>query len=166
MNHVNVLTIALRVAALYLVVSVISNVPEEIVKAQALSQMMEQGTIWLSIVFPSVIKILVAILFWFFPNTLIRTTIPDAQKSEESPEYLKNLNIAIISAVGIYLIGFGLSDIVYYVSLNYEMNKLFEQPPRPEDLAGLYATVFQVTIGFLIVLGSSGISKMVRQVRS
>ena len=94
MTHRNLLIIALKVAALFLILSVIQTVPEELLKIKPSSEVVEGQTVWLIVVLPSVIKILIAALFWFFPGFVISTTVPDSAKSDVSPEYFSNLNSA------------------------------------------------------------------------
>jgi hypothetical protein len=166
LNHKNILTLGLRLASIFMFVSIVQSVPDQIASSYNLDGFIEAKTVWLTIVVPSSIKLLFSILFWFFPFTIINFVVPDSVKSETSPEYFNSLNSAFVSVVGIYLLAVGVSDLAYYISLKSELKSQFSATLQPSDIAGYVATIVQVMLGILLILGNKVISKIVLKVRS
>ena len=117
MTHLNILIIALKCAAISLVVGVLQVLPEQMAAFSTMEGVISVRSLLTTIILPSFIKLLVAGLFWFFPNKVIRSIVPDSTTCEVPVEYFKNFNIALISSIGVYLVAIAMSDLVYFIAL-------------------------------------------------
>lgn len=165
MTHFNKLVIALKIAAIILTLNVVQNLPAELANVEYIKGTIDSLTVLLTLVLPASIKLLVAALFWVFPKFLITSIVPDPQKSETSSEYFNHLYNSLIIAIGVYLIGVALSDLAYYLALKSEMQRQFASSLQPPEHAGLVATVAQIIIGVLLIIGSKTLTKILKLVR-
>ncbi|WP_444995850.1 hypothetical protein [Aliikangiella sp. IMCC44359] len=103
-----------------------------------------------------------------FPNKLIATIVPDAAKNKSDPEYFESLNSALISAVGVYIVSFGLADLIYFYALKQEMiSQLGEGAVlQPTDHAAFVATFAEVAIGTILIIGNKGFTNAISKIRN
>jgi hypothetical protein len=165
MQQINVLVIALRIAAIVLFLDVIKNVPNDILNIQVVNTGLNESTIFALIIIPAIIKTFVALVLWFFPKLLITSVAPDAAKFDGSLGQAASLYKAIIPAIGIYLVSMALADLSYFISLQGELQRQYSAELQPSDKAGFVATIVQITTGTLLIVGSNFINKMMVKIR-
>ncbi|WP_196137819.1 hypothetical protein [Aliikangiella sp. G2MR2-5] len=168
MTHRNILVTTIRIAAIFLLIRILENFPQQFFNSVALNSEYATTSFLVFTVFvPNLVTLIFAVLFWFFPNKLIRSIVPDSAQSEQTPEYFNSLNSALISAIGVYIIAFSLSDIIFYFSLKLELtNEFGSTPMQPVDQASFYATIAEVVIGLLLIIGNQGVSILIAKLRN
>ncbi|MET1255010.1 hypothetical protein [Aliikangiella maris] len=168
MTHRNILVIVLRLAAVFLAIRVLENFPQQFIGFLNLGdEYRTPSYLILAVIMPNAISLLLAALLWLFPDKLIATIIPDATKNKSDPEYFENLNSALISAVGVYIIAFGLADLIYFFALKKEMISQFGEGIvlQPTDHAAFVATLAEVVIGVLLIIGNKGVTQVIYKIR-
>jgi hypothetical protein len=165
LTHLNILIIALKCAAITLVVGVLQVLPDQIAAFIPMEGVISARSLLTTIILPSLIKLLVASLFWFFPNKVINSIVPDSSACEVPVEYFKNFNIALISSIGVYLVAVAISDLVYFIALKQEISAQFSGVLPPEIKAGYLASIVQLVIGLALVFGHRGLVKLIAKLR-
>ncbi len=155
-------------AAVFLAIRVLENFPQQYAGYINLGD--EYGTrsyLIFTIIIPNAISLLFSALFWMFPNKLIATIVPDAAKNKSDPEYFESLNSALVSVVGVYIVAFGLADLIYFYALKQEMISQFGEGAvlQPTDHAAFVATFVEVVIGTLLIIGNKGFTKAISKIR-
>ena len=169
MTHRNILVIVLRLAAVFLAIRVLENFPQQYAGYLNLGNEYEtQSYLIFTVIIPNAISLLFAAIFWMFPNKLITTIVPDAAKNKSDPEYFENLNSALVSAVGVYIVAFSLADFIYFYTLKREMIARFGEGAvlQPTDHAAFIATFVEVAIGTLLIVGNKGFTKAISKIRN
>ncbi|TAA48421.1 hypothetical protein [Corallincola spongiicola] len=168
MTHLSILIIVLRVTAIVLALNVLESFPLQYAGMGAMESETMQTLFWTSYVIPNAIKLLLAVALWLFPRSIIGVVVPDSAKGEESPEYFQNLNSACISAIGVYILCFSAADCVYYVSLNHELSSQlgYGASFTPHDQAAFIATIAELTLGLVLVIGNKALSGLLSRIRA
>lgn len=165
MQHINVLVIALKIAAIVLFLDVIKNVPNDILNIQVVDTGLNESTIFALVAIPAIIKTFVALILWFFPKLLITSVAPDVGRIDDSLGQAASLYKALIPAIGVYLVSMALADLSYFISLQGELQRQYSAELQPSDKAGFVATIVQIAIGALLIIGSNFINKMMVNIR-
>ncbi|GMM68202.1 hypothetical protein MTsDn1_14970 [Alteromonas sp. MTD1] len=165
MQQINILVIALKIAAIVLFLDVIKNVPNDILNIQVVDMGLNESTIFTLVVIPAIIKTFVALVLWFFPKLLITSVAPDAAKLDGSLGQAASLYKAIIPAIGVYVVSMALADLSYFISLQGELQRQYSAELQPSDKAGFVATIVQIAIGALLIVGSNFMNKMMVKIR-
>ena len=165
MQQINILVIALKIAAIVLFLDVIKNVPNDILNIQVVDMGLNESTIFTLVVIPAIIKTFVALVLWFFPKLLITSVAPDAPKLDGSLGQAASLYKAIIPAIGVYVVSMALADLSYFISLQGELQRQYSAELQPSDKAGFVATIVQIAIGALLIVGSNFMNKMMVKIR-
>lgn len=165
MTQLNILVISLKVAAIFLLLEILQSVPEAFFGGLALEDGIDSSTLFILIGGPALVKLAVALLFWFVPKTIITSVIPDVENSQENTSQLTSLYKALIPAIGVYLVAIALSDLAYFMSLKNEMQNQFGSKLQPSDKAGYVASVVQIIIGIALILGSNFLNRFLSKVR-
>jgi hypothetical protein len=165
LTHFNLLVLALKVAAIFLVLSVVQDLPSALVNIEYIEGVVDKRTVVLTIILPAIVKLSVASLFWLFPQLIITSVVPDPAKAEISEVYFSNLSSALIPSIGIYLMGIAVSDLAYFLTLKSEMQRQFSAPLQPTEYAGLVAATIQFMVGSVLIIGSKFLVKISKVLR-
>jgi len=166
MTHKNILVLAIRIAAIILMLEVIESIPD-IYYRYSENLFPDPPVVFLISLLPTLIMLLLALFFWIFPTLLITSIVPDSEKIAADPEHYKNLYFAFIAAIGFYIFIQGVLDTFYFVALNYYINAStsLSTPTVPSNQAGFISSIFQLLFGLILILGHKGISKLIHNIR-
>ena len=167
MTNRNLLVLALRMASIFLGLSVLENFPQQY--ALYLTSNSEYSSDLFSFVrhiAPYLVSTLLSVLLWFFPNMIISAVVPDSAIKKDEPEYFNNLNLVLVPCLGIYMIAYGIVDLAYFYVLKQEMASRFQENLQPENYAGLIATIIQIAIGVVLILGNKGLDILITRIHN
>jgi hypothetical protein len=165
MSHRNILIIILKLASIFLIIQVLETLPVQYGSHLNTDDPYLRSAFFSTVLFPNLIKIAVALVLWFFPNSLIKSVIPDTELTSEHSDFYKNLDVAVLTGVGIYLMAFSIADVTYYFVLKNELSQQFGSSLEPQDHAALVASVIQLVIGAVIIFGNKGIAALIVKAR-
>lgn len=165
MSREDILTVALRLFAIYLVIGALQLVGQ----ASATDINLPTGSliavITLSIIFP----LLIAALLWLLPLHIAAILLPsiDPRPTALSTQTVPALEIGCI-LIGLWLLASSLSDTTYWVvTLIAALNNEWGLRIIPmQDLASMAATLLQLGLSVWLLLGYRGILRFVRCMRS
>jgi hypothetical protein len=112
----------------------------------------------------------ICVFLWFFPLTIARKLLPvmKEQRSEESIDASVGLSLGL-TLLGVWFLAQGLLDSLYWLSLVLRTQHLQAQQYgfewQPDQIASMAVTLFELIIGAWLVLGSSGIRRLIYRLR-
>jgi hypothetical protein len=156
--------VASRLFAIYLLFVNIRSVPTAL---QMLSQ--PDGMEFAALYAFLIIALLLFIAFlWFFPLTIARKLLPVMRepRSETALDSSTALSIGI-TLIGLWFLASAIADASYWLTLLIRVAQTdaigFEW--SNEQIANMASTVVQLAVAFFLVLGSSGIRKLIYRYR-
>lgn len=164
MNREDIVAVACRLCALYLLFQTIVGVPAVV---QMYSDVHMQEWAVFAVVGLAA-QLAIAVVFWSFPLTIARKLLPVMReaRSEES------LDTSVALSLGITLIGFwflvqGAIELTYWLVRSLAMRGDTETPYfwTPENIALVWTTVVQTVIALGLVLGAPGIKRLIYWLR-
>lgn len=165
MSREDVVAVASRLFAVFLVVSALRTIGSALQAQQEISSITGLVYYTLPVVVP---YLLAAALLWYFPLTVARKLLP-AMRDSGSPITPGANNIAAIafSVLGMWMLASAISDGVYWVVL---LSGFFSQGTSPAYLsarekARILGTVAQVAIGFYLLFGAKGLAALLHKLR-
>lgn len=116
-----------------------------------------------------VIPLLFSLLLWLFPARVTDTIIKDDLKPTPNNEFLLGIEKVGIRILGLYLLYHGISDLVAnYASYRqaigmFDVNISFASKDR--YITAFITTGVEILMSFLLILGASGITNIIRKIR-
>jgi len=165
MSREDILTVALRLFAIYLVIGALQLVGQASATDINLPTSSLIAAIILSIIFP----LLIAALLWLLPLHIAAILLPGAN---ERPTALSTNTVPALEIgcilIGLWLLASSLSDTTYWiVTLIAALNNEWGLQVIPmQDLASMAATLVQLVLSAWLLLGYSGILRVIRRLRS
>ena len=156
--------VAVRLFAVYIAFKVVLQVPDA---ARALSQ--DQDLAWAGLYALVLLASLALCAFlWFFPLTIARKLLPVMKEPRSEQAIGASVGLSLgLTLIGVWLLANGTIDVVYWLALitrtkqHVELN--FEW--APDQIASMVATVFEVGVGACLVLGSTGLQRLIHRLR-
>jgi Na+/melibiose symporter-like transporter len=118
-----------------------------------------------------IITIGICLFLWFFPLTIARKLLPVMKepKSEESIDASVGLSLGL-TLLGVWLLAQGLLDSLYWLSLVLRAKHLIQTQHynfewQPDQIASMAVTLFELVIGAWLVLGSTGVRRLIYRFR-
>lgn len=165
MSREDIIAVALRLFALFLVVTAIRHAAGllSLGRFEELTAVMLLGTATIM-----ALTLAFAAVLWYFPLTIARKLLPSLRDSATplSPAGHQVQEIAIV-VLGLWVLASALPDTAYWLSLvmltsgvGYEGFSWL-----PENKASITATAVEIVIGFVLVLGARGLSNLLYHLR-
>jgi hypothetical protein len=165
MSREDILTVALRLFAIYLVIGALQLVGQ----ASATDINLPTGSLIVAIILSIIFPLLIAALLWLLPLRIAAILLPgiNQQHTALSTGTVPALEIGCI-LIGLWLLASSLSDSTYWViTLIAALNNEWGLQIIPmQDLASMAATLMQLGLSAWLLLGYRGILKFVRRLRS
>lgn len=165
MSREDIIAVALRLFALFLVVTAIRHAAG----LASLGRHEELTTVILSAT--AVIMVLTlafAAVLWYFPLTIARKLLPSLRDAGTplSPAGQQVQEVAII-VLGLWVLASALPDTAYWLSMvMFTSGAGFEAFTwLPENKANIVATALEVVIGFILFFGARGLSNLLYRIR-
>lgn len=165
MSREDVIAVASRLFAIFLVVSAIRTVGSAYQLGRELHSSGEIVYYTLPIAIP---YLLVGALLWFFPVSVARKLLPVMRDSGQ-PIAKANSDIAAIafSVLGMWILAEAISSGVYWVTLlsGFLDNGAPVSYLSVRDKASIISTIARAVIGFYLLFGARGIASLLRNLR-
>lgn len=167
MSREDYVAIAVRLFVAYIGIKTILAIPDEI-RIVFIDDGM--GWAWLYALV-LIITFCTCLLFWRFPLTIARKLLPvmKEQRSEESIDASVGLSLGL-TLLGVWFLAQGLLDSLYWLSLTFQFKSLAEAQQvghewQPDQMASMTVTIFELIIGVWLIIGSSGIRRLIYRLR-
>jgi hypothetical protein len=109
--------------------------------------------------------LLFGLLLWFFPLFVSRSIVKPEIDTELTPIHLEPLIIVLMVALGLYILSYALSDLIYNVTIiHLESRDEVPGGGSPEAKASLIATIFEIIAGLFLVSRARFISTKILSV--
>jgi hypothetical protein len=118
------------------------------------------------------IPVLIALLLWFFPATVIGLKVNGELGAEGGPHVYEGYLLIAVTLVGLYALVFGIIDLLYYESLRLAEKQYLNADimgiyrASPETVAGRYTNVAQIILGIFLLLGRGRVAMLLKTVRT
>ena len=155
MNYKSLFIIALRIAAIFIVVDVIEKFPFYY-ESHCIDGVLQMKSFLGQLVIPSTLLLFISALMWFYPDFLLKKVFLKEEVLEEGGIDVSELGALLISLIGLYILIYALADIVYHITffsvLSDQLGNLFK--PTPQKQAEMAATIAEIVFGFSLLFGS------------
>ena len=118
-----------------------------------------------------VLPLIIAMFIWRFPATLLSKVAPESQDVDASGISAEQLMVVGTALLGLYVLVFGLLDVMYWESVVISERSLFEYydtsefESPPGIVAARVVSYGQVVLGLALILGRRGITQVVLKLR-
>ncbi len=115
-----------------------------------------------------VLPMLIAVALWFFPATIIGPASDNSNDGASGPDWA----LLSVTLIGLYVLVFGLIDLVYYESFRVAEQQAFDPDglgiyePSPDTTAGRITNMVQIVIGLILLAGKRGIARLIRSAKT
>lgn len=172
MKDVEILGVGLRIIGIYCLIQIISMTSLGINYIRQLSPEFmvpdERWSLYLSVGLPIVLIFLVGVLLIKYPVIIAKKLIPRTIMDLDKLHFNENvLFISVTRIIGIYLVVFGLSDVVFYVLVLFQQSKLGVDTLflANKNAINLVVKCIEIFIGLYLLLGAKGILKLIQKFR-
>ena len=165
MSREDVIAVAVRVFAIFLLVSVVRTFPSAI----ALIDQAEPKPSLALVALVSVLSLALCAYLWFFPLTVARKLLPAMR--EPRSETAMNGSVALsvgLTLLGVWVLTSALPDAIYWVILFLHSRRIDAGPIewQHEQIANMIATTGQLALAVWLIFGSSGIKRLILRFRN
>jgi len=167
MSREDFVAIGARLFAVYVGIKTILAIPASI---QALSSGDGMTWAWLYAL-ALLIAIAICVFLWFFPLTVARKLLPVMKeaRSEQSIDASVGLSLGL-TLLGVWFLAQGILDSLYWLLLVFQTKKLTQSQSygfdwQPDQVASMAVTVLELVIGAWLILGSTGIRRLIYKFR-
>ncbi|MFY2763699.1 hypothetical protein [Arenimonas sp. MALMAid1274] len=121
----------------------------------------------------SVLSLTVALcaFLWFFPLTIARKLLPVMKEPRSEATIDASVGMSLgLTLLGVWFLAQGLMDLLYWLTLLVRTNYVvraqqYDHVWQPDQIASMAATAFELVIGAVLILGSSGIRRGIYRFR-
>jgi hypothetical protein len=112
------------------------------------------------------LPIVLGLLLWFFPATITNKIVSGAKLSGDRFG-AADLERVALTVVGLWLIAYGIADLIYSFSLLIFTQREYAErsPPLTRYLPGIVTSAAKVVIGAGIAVGAKGIARVLTRAR-
>ena len=167
MSREDYVAIGARLFAVYVGVKTILATPTSI---QALSSGDGMTWAWLYAL-ALFVAIAVCVFLWFFPPTVARKLLPVMKepRSENSIDASVGLSLGL-TLLGVWFLAQGILDALYWLLLVFQTKKLTQNQNygfdwQPDQVASMAVTVLELVIAAWLILGSTGVRRLIYKFR-
>jgi hypothetical protein len=110
------------------------------------------------------LPILVGLLLWFFPATVVNKIVSGERLAAEGLRLLEFERLAL-TIIGVWLAAYGISDLIYKATSLVVIERQFPGPTPPDLWAGVFAAGVKVAVGCGLAVGSKGLARLISRMR-
>ena len=129
-----------------------------------------KGGVLMAIIFYMMVSAL-GLFLWFLPISVAKSFVP--RSSDESyAEIGKSLaewEKVAYTVIGVFVLSWAIPDLIYNASTIYIIESadvMMDQSKLRETYAYFLITIFEISIGLFLILGSEKLQKIIRRIRS
>ena len=165
MSREDVIAVAVRVFAIFLLVSVVRTFPSAI----ALIDQAEPKPSLALVAVVSVLGLAFCACLWFFPLTVARKLLPAMR--EPRSETAMNGSVALsvgLTLLGVWVLTSALPDAIYWITL-FLLSRRIDAGAmewQHDQIANIIATAGQLALAVWLIFGSSGIKRLILRFRN
>jgi hypothetical protein len=171
MDHRSLTALMLRIAGVLILVELVTSAPHTIMNllhfgGKETAPVDALALTSLALVLP----LAIGLVLIYFPSSIAGRIVRTDHAGEEAKAVSESLLPVAIACLGVYFVSVALYDEVYWLA-KLRIYYVFEErhgnaiPLAPQDFAGIVSAVFQFTVGFVLLLGTRGISKLIVRLR-
>lgn len=166
MTKRELLTVAIRLFAIGLALSIVRSIPGTALAFES-SQVEPSAGPWL-VAASYALAVAVALICWRFPLAVAALLLPKADASVELVPWSQQSAVETGTIIiGVFYLYYAASDLVYWMAFwvaytNYEDAIA---PISPDQWASIVTTVFEVVLAVGLVLGARRIASVIQSVR-
>jgi len=160
----DVVAVASRLFAIYVILNILKNAPST---ALLISQ--DGGMGWATLyALALVLGLALCAYLWFFPLTIARRLLPVMR--EPRSEQVVDASVALslgLTLIGVWLLANAVIDSLYWLTLFLHTRRVSELGFEwsSDQLANMAATASQLVISLWLLLGSTGIKRLIQKYR-
>lgn len=165
MSREDYVAVGTRLFAVYVGIKTLFQIPALV---QGLTRGDDAVFAWLYVL-ALLLVIVICSTLWVFPLTIARKLLPVMKepRSEQTIDAAIGLSLGLI-LLGAWLFTQGFLDMVYWLTLALRTRQLAEHYVHewnPDQIASMTVTVFELALGAWLVLGNSGIRRLIYNFR-
>ena len=164
MNREDVIAVAVRLFAIYVLFDILKTIPGA---GQLLSG--QDGLAWAGL-FIAILVIggLFCAFLWFFPLSVARKLLPVMH--EPRSEQVIGAPVALslgLTLIGIWLLATALVDASYWLTVFVRSRQPKDMPIEwtPQQIASMVATAIQLFLSAWLVIGNAGVQRLIYKIR-
>jgi hypothetical protein len=167
MSREDYVAIGARLFAIYVGIHTILQIPSSV---QMLKSPDGMSWAWLYAL-ALVLSLAICAFLWNFPLTVARKLLPVMKEARSEQTVDSSIGLSLgITLIGVWLIGQGLLDSIYWLAMIIRTNSLVSSKNygfewQPDDIASMVLAGFELLIGGWLVLGSSGVKRLIYKFR-
>jgi len=164
MNIKDFSVLAIKISGIILLALTVSKLPEYFEQYTTRVKYMPAVTIWHFII-PIIIPSIISILLIFFPYTVCNTIIFESNIHEESDLSYKNIEIIVIRILGLLLMNWAISHLVYIVSniIMFSSSPEQEVPKIIFHYPGMLSSIAELIFSIWLLFEAKSISNFLRK---
>ena len=165
MRKEEIVGLAVRIFALYVVISTLGNLGRLI----EFSKMGSTQDLSLTFLVPAIsVPLLVALSLWLLPLTVARKLLPTAAATPENEAQATpaEYQVAAFSILGMWALAQYLPTVFFWLGYAFYLNAHPEQSLSPNDYGRIFSTVGGIVIGFWLLFGARGLVGILRYART
>jgi hypothetical protein len=165
MSREDVIAVAVRVFAIFLLVTVVRTIPGTLALIDQVEPKPSLVLVWLL----SGLSLALCAYLWFFPLTVARKLLPAMR--EPRSETAMNGSVALsvgLTLLGVWVLTSALPDATYWVIL-FLLSRRIDAGPiewQHDQIANMIATAGQLALAVWLIFGSSGIKRLILRFRN
>jgi hypothetical protein len=165
MSREDAISVAVRVFAIFLLVTVVRTIPWTLALIDQVEPKPSLVLVWLL----SGLSLALCAYLWFFPLTVARKLLPAMR--EPRSETAMNGSVALtvgLTLLGVWVLAYALPDAIYWVTL-FLLSRQIDAGPiewQHEQIANMIATAGQLALAVWLIFRSSGIKRLILRFRN
>ncbi|MGA9827946.1 MAG: hypothetical protein WBQ57_06360 [Rhodanobacteraceae bacterium] len=165
MSREDYIAIAARLFAVYIVFATVLQIPAAV---ETLSH--DQGIGWAGLyALVLLVSLAICAFLWFFPLTVARKLLPVMKEPRSEQSINASIGLSLgLTLIGVWFLAQGAMRSIYWLALIVWTKQQNEQTGflwRPSQIASMATTVFELGAGASLILGSSGLRRLIYKLR-
>ncbi len=165
MSREDVIAVAVRIFAIFLLVTVVRTIPGTLAFMDQVEPKPSLMLVWLL----SGLSLGLCVYLWCFPLTVARKLLPAMRepRSETAMDGSVALTVGL-TLLGVWVLSHALPDAIYWVTL-FLLSRRIDAAHfdwQQEQIANIIATAGQLALALWLIFGSSGIKRLILRFRN
>jgi len=129
------------------------------------------STAIIALSFAVIVPLLIALVFWKFPNTVVGSLYKNDKGDEDHIVADDGIYLVGVTLLGLYTLVFGIVELTHNEALRYAYGRYLENMNMPLSVspdadASRIAGIVRVMIGIVLIIGRKGIVRLLKRVRT
>jgi hypothetical protein len=164
MSREDVIAVAVRLFAIFLLVTVVRTIPGTLAVIDQAEPKPSLLLVWLL----SGLSLALCAYLWFFPLTVARKLLPAMREPRSDTAMNGSVALSVgLTLLGVWVLSHALPDAIYWVTL-FLLSRQIDAGQidwQHEQIANMIATAGQLALALWLVFGSSGIKRLILRFR-